>query len=55
MKQKDANGEIRRRQLSIATFDLKDFFTNIPRERFLRDLEKCVDRMKDHHSKPSWF
>ena len=49
MKQKDANQGIRRRQLSIATVDLKDFFTNIPRERFLRDLENFVDRMKDHH------
>ena len=38
--------EMRNRQLIIRTFDIRDFFTNIPRGRFLLELERSVAEVK---------
>ena len=41
--------------LSITTYDVSDFFTNISRERFMEDLGKARDRIRERHPTANYF
>ena len=41
------DGQGRRPGVKIYTFDLKDFFTNIPREEFMLELREALQQLAD--------
>ena len=41
--------------LSITTYDVSDFFTNISRGRFMEDLGKARDRIRERHPTANYF
>ena len=42
-------------ELSIETYDVQDFFTNINRDIFLEDLIKARERIRDRHPGINYF
>ena len=47
--------EVAQRQLRVRTWDLQDFFTNIPRQAFISDLKHVIDAMKAAPERPRYF
>ena len=43
------------RRLSIETFDLKDFFTNVNRQEFGRFVEQYIARIRQDNPGANWF
>ena len=42
-------------ELSIATYDISDFFTNICRETFLQDLVAARERIRERDPTANYF
>ena len=49
MERKETGG------LSVATYDVQDFFTNVPRRVFLADVQQARDRLRRRFGGANFF
>lgn len=43
------------RRLNVETFDLKDFFTNVPRATFREDVQEALSLIRAKDPDAKWF
>ncbi len=51
----DKASKVWQRKLVLKTFDLKDFFTNVNRTRFMMDIDKMLQEIQEYDKKARFF
>lgn len=49
------NSKMAHRRLKVETFDLKDFFTNVPRRVFREDVQEALSLIRAKDPEVKWF